>query len=1207
MLWQLDGEETGPAADPVGELEKKLKSSLDDIRFDEELTDPTRRPYIGYGLQGDAKLDRAGRFGGGVRLAGKGWIQSQRVDAQGGVTLDFWVNPDPQAPAAPLVLIGDQPVVERTATGQVQLGSLVHPRRVPANEWTHLAVRLGPAGMPTLFVNGTPAANTQPRLIPTAVPVFSLGKGLVGRIDAVRLTAGMYPFYELEETAQFTTHPLEKSPPYFVFRRPLVVEAPFDDGTAAGVRGRALDLGTVGKDGLVIGNQFPLQRGSVEFWVMPQDWENLFTAKLSPSEVPWLPILRYGPALRTLSLAQGKFSLDTGAKLATVPFRPGKWTHVLCSWNAGAVAVYLDGRPQPLAQVSFAGNAPAKEGVEYALTLLPSNTLIDELRVYPWALTGLEAANAYHRFFTNPAEPLTAMPFVQANPSYDYYRKYLHVGASCLPIDNIEPTKVTIRIFHRGGEKLIWTGLDIPLNASLQGGSGVPCDLEFGEYPIEVDALAADGRVLKTLKTAYRREKPVWWQNELGKNRPVPKPWTPVQVAGPAATVWSGTVQLAPGGLPVWETLAGPPQLRAKIAGQDEVLTGTAGTFGADATWTNTLTGGGVSATVTGSVEYDGLIKCAVTLNEPTKLEALTLDFPLKPEMAAQLIVNGGGHKFRASWNVQMVGEKPGLHWNSRTGRPGHKGVAFGNFCPIVWLGNDERGVCFFGENDQGWTPNGNVAAQEVIRTNDTVVYRMNIISQPVTNNAPRTFTFYVQPTPTKPLPEGWRGYNRGGFNGSNAVYEAIDAFVSPTLTIPSNTSYHAGITFKLEPTDCESAAFNAKAIRAKFGKSNPVIFYIDASWPQLGPSMGEYREGLFWTGRLTWSREVEDYMVWVINEYLRRGIIDGIYIDDTSLGSTRALYSTAYVMPNGATQPGFSTMGFRRFLQRVWVLFEQYGKQPHIVPHMTYCFEIPALSFASAVVNGEDRDIYPFATHSFIDSWSAAEVRIMGSSPKWGFINFWKPGVYTKPTWPPDPKIPPWMHWQSRAMHALMIPHDYWYLWVYPTSRTIEGPLVKFGIADPAVRFIPYWKLDGVAAATGNSILLSVYTKKDRALLIVSNLSKQEEDVTVTVDPQKLFGRVPKTEVQWKDVDSSLIGPEGTVATKADLNKINLEDHGINDLTGPSLRKLEDSAVGDFLQGDSPREKQQKHLALRVENGAVKLVVRKQDFRLLEVSLPRE
>jgi hypothetical protein len=311
--------------------------------------------------------------------------------------------------------------------------------------------------------------------------------------------------------------------------------------------------------------------------------------------------------------------------------------------------------------------------------------------------------------------------------------------------------------------------------------------------------------------------------------------------------------------------------------------------------------------------------------------------------------------------------------------------------------------------------------------------------------------------------------------------------------------------------------------------------------------------------------------------------------------------------MPDGATQPGFNTMGFRRFLQRVWVLFEQYGKQPHIVPHMTYCFEIPALSFASAVVNGEDRDIYPFATHSFIDSWSSTEVRIMGSSPKWGFINFWKPGVYTKPTYPPDPKIPHWLHWQARAMHAMMIPHDYWYLWVYPTSRVIEGALVKFGLADPTVRFIPYWKLDGAASVTGNSIIMSLYAKKDRALVMVSNLSKQEQEVTVTVDPQKLFGRTPTGVVEWKDVDATLIGPESIAATKADLKKINLDDYGINDLTGPGIRKLEDDKVADFLQGDSAREKLQKHLAIRVENGAVRMIVRKQDYRLLEVSLPRE
>jgi hypothetical protein len=49
----------------------------------------------------------------------------------------------------------------------------------------------------------------------------------------------------------------------------------------------------------------------------------------------------------------------------------------------------------------------------------------------------------------------------------------------------------------------------------------------------------------------------------------------------------------------------------------------------------------------------------------------------------------------------------------------------------------------------------------------------------------------------------------------------------------------------------------------------------------------------------------------------------------------------------------------------------------------MTWCFEIPALSFAEATVNGGDRDIFFPAERRYMDVWRRDELRIMGSAEK--------------------------------------------------------------------------------------------------------------------------------------------------------------------------------------------------------------------------------
>ena len=1149
LLWQFDEESAASSDSAIGDLETTLKDGGNPLVGD--MAHALRKDQIGYVLAGDAKLEKTGRFGGSLHLAQQSSIQSRALNVSGDATLDFWVRPEPGA--ADLLVCGSLRLA-RSAAGALTLFAgndlvVAHSRSAPDGVWTHIAVAWRAAGL-KLLVNGTPVEVA--RRVPIGTMLTVRGPGAV---DAVRLSQGERLFFELDETPRVARVPV--APPYFIFSKPAT-------------------------------NNVPTQ-GTLEFWFRPVTWNNLAISTKNGADIAWIPVLRFG-VKGGVAMAQSRWSQNVMALQDSVVFQPGQWTHVLCVWDRGPAIIYLNGQPQPISQVRF--ELPA---ADRTITAAAAATEVEQVHAYPWAMAPVEAGNAYARF--SATATLQKLDLIHVTPAYDYNDQVLRFYITCLPVNDSQPATVTL---HAPVELA-----EIPLDAGLRATASVKTNLDFGTFTINAESRDAAGKVLATVQTEYIRSQPAWWQNTLGKDRVVPAPWTPITVEGATFNVWDRKIKLGSGGLPVSllssnvELFSAAPRLIG--------FTGTTMALGTAAvdrvTWTGVFTNGTVRAQVSGVLEYDGLMSFAVTLTpvsgSPVEVPSLTVEFPLAA--ATELIVNGGGPNFRASWNLQMLGEKPGQLWNSRTGRPGHKGVAVGNFCPVVWLGNDERGICFYGENDRGWTPNTNAPAQEVVRDGAQVIYRMNVINEPVTLAGPRTFTFVLQATPTKPLPPGWRAYNRGGVNGSYRVYDAIDAFVAPTLTAPTNAPGHVGITFQLEPPDWESPQINANQIREHFGKGSPVFFYIDASWPKLGPSMDEFRNGLFGTGRLTWSWEVEDYMVWIINDYLRRGIIDGIYIDDSSLGSTRALFSTAYVLPNGQTQPGFSTLGYRRFLQRVWTLFTQAGKTPQIMPHMTYCFEVPALSFATAVVNGEDRDIYPYAAHTFMDVWGRDELRIMGSSPKWGFINFWKPGVATQNT-PPSPALPPWLHWQSRAMHALVIPHDYWYTWLFPTANTINRALLEFGMADPDLRFIPYWKLDGTATATGQSLMLSIYAKPRRALLVISNLLKDEQEVTVTVDPEKLFGVSPGANLEWKDVDSALIPPVAAATSAADLKKLNVAEHGLNELPGDNQRKLDAGALQDFIEGDSPIEKEQKHLALHPHGNELKLVVRKQDFRLIEV-----
>jgi hypothetical protein len=750
------------------------------------------------------------------------------------------------------------------------------------------------------------------------------------------------------------------------------------------------------------------------------------------------------------------------------------------------------------------------------------------------------------------------------------------------------------------------------------------------------------------------RAAPPWWQNELGKTKTVPAPWTPVKVEEGKVSVWGREITLAPGGLPA-QILAGgtnvltaPFRVHGEAGGRSLEFEGEPVVFGATADtlaeWASRLKAGGIQADVKGSIEYDGMMTFSLTLADDTgadgaapslstsggrhavaaassngampTIDRLVVDTPFRPEVGSQLIVNGGGSDFRAAWDVRFVPAGTGSVWNSRTSKPSmQKAVVRGSFCPAVWLGDDERGVCFFGENDKGWTPGTNVPAQEIRREKGNVVYRMNVITEPVKLDTPRTFTFIVHPTPTKPLPKGWRAYNRGGVDGRWAGLEGIDACISPTLTAPSNAATHLGMTFVMEPPSWADAEYNGRVLRERAGKNNPRLFYMNYSWPQMGPSMNEFKSALWSRGRLLWTREVEDYMTWIVNEYIRRDIIDGLYIDDTSFGANQMLFGTAYKLPDGAIQPGFNTLGFRRFLKRVRVLFQQAGKTPMIIPHMTYCFEIPALSFADACVNGEDRDIYYPTETRFSQVWGLDELRIQSSSAKWGFIAYWKNGVVVKQDVIGSEITARWKYWQTRAMHALAIQADLWYMWADEGRSTVQPALETFGIGASDVRFVPDWKRSGTldlsdvrgfsqvsetgfAPGSGNSnaVRVCAYVRTDRALMMLSNLGATDQAVTVAVRPEALFKGAGA--LSFRDVDVGLFPPGQAVASKEELQKAKQE----MTIDLASADGAPEKSVDDLLSGKTPQDKAKERLAPKVNGNTVTVPVRAWDFRLIDV-----
>ena len=1168
----------------------------------------------------------------------------------------------------------------------VRLGDrelLRHGRPMPAERWTHVGLRLARNGQYHLLINGISQAGAEDpgSLLPRVIPHFGSklvvgspvppGDGLAGFVDEVRLSRCRRFYYELESSPFVDAakeRPFFHECPYFV-RKAFQVHCSFDGtlepdtfhGLAAegkpikrafapGVRGRALDLSQIQEMGFALrGHEvLPWNQGTVEFWFRPKNWNNFFIGSdYFGRDVPSRELMRLVDVsgkkpvtLKPLRTVTGIKGGDHGAKVRWVKYHPGKWTHVVITWGGGMpAAVYLDGKPQEFGQVFIGWGGPqaaqalkawkertgGKDDGAHRLVFVKSGTLVDEFRVYPYAFESEEAWNAYVRYFPDFREKLVALPAIRATYGYVAHSwsmvEMLNIRLSCLPVNEVDAAKASLSVLSPQGDETMHT-CDLELDENGRGSVSIAKHFDFGTYPVHVTSRSAEGKELKTAKLEYVREKPPWWQNQIGKDHSVPPPWTPIEVAdGPVLKVWGRTVRLDRSGLPASiiaverELLAEPVRVHGQVGGNAVELVGQGATItekGEDLVrWEGRLASDALCAEVRTWMEFDGLMYYTVTLkpsaDKPVEVEKLKVDFPLRAEESTQYICNSGGQNFRASWDAGFIPKDEGTVWSTLKPRRGmQRASSLGNYCPNIWVGGDDCGINYSGDNDQGWTPDNKAAAQELIREGDLVIYRMNIITRPVTIEESRTFTFIVLPTPTKPMPKGWRGWNRSR-GVPYSVVDGIDSFLGFSVT--ASPDKPAGeLNFKIEPVSWDDAKTQADGLRDKIGADNPRLMYIDYSWPKFGPSIADWNHDLHaGTGRLAWTPEVEDYFVWTMNEYFRRDIIDGLYIDDTSMGRTFSLASTAYPFPEVKEQRrvGFSSMGFRRFLKRCYRALVAQGRTPYIAPHMTYCFEMPALSFCAGTVNGEDRDIHPFGKRDAIATWGRTELRVMGNGPKWGFATFWKPCIQQTEMVTDKRALQGWMHRQSRAMHALIPQHDIWYYWHYPSANTIVDSFCEFGMDDPDLRFIPYWRMEGVADASGGKegqTLLGLWVKKSRALMMISNLDKEDHVLTVSVEPSKVFGE-EVGEVEWKDIDCSLERPEDFTEMARGKGIPKVAAVAENILSGEE--ELTEEEVNNEMEGVTPKQREQQRLAPRPDGNKVTVVVRGRDYRLLELSVP--
>ena len=265
------------------------------------------------------------------------------------------------------------------------------------------------------------------------------------------------------------------------------------------------------------------------------------------------------------------------------------------------------------------------------------------------------------------------------------------------------------------------------------------------EFPLaglegqSLDAVArladANGKVTRSVYRHVSLKKPGWVHAQDGYSDEVLAPWTPVEAeSGPEGTVdvrvWGRRYAL--GGAPLprqiettgTELLAAPMSLSARADGEDVTWRGGAARIRESrptlASLTQRLESDAVTLQVSTAVEYDGyaVFDCEVRARRDLSLDTLTVDMPLWTRYATLCY----GDRV-----LPRNDEIPIREWYSGAVR----GDLDFRFSPCIWLGDEERGLCWQAESDEDWHNADRQRAIEILPRGETTTFRAHLVDAP--------------------------------------------------------------------------------------------------------------------------------------------------------------------------------------------------------------------------------------------------------------------------------------------------------------------------------------------------------------------------------------------------------------------------------------------------------------------------------------------
>ncbi|MBC7327678.1 hypothetical protein H5T87_06145 [bacterium] len=522
-----------------------------------------------------------------------------------------------------------------------------------------------------------------------------------------------------------------------------------------------------------------------------------------------------------------------------------------------------------------------------------------------------------------------------------------------------------------------------------------------GRYKIVAKAEGENvpGEVVKKFE---RKVFPEWEHNNLGKSRRVYPPFIPIKVDGKKLFTVMKEYELNEWGLLSSlktedqemrikkELLSAPMTYIATIEGknyqpskmklhfkeksQDRVI--------AQADFQL----GDLNVSSLSTLEYDGTLRIDLTLLPSSKtVDSLVLEIPLKNEQAEMMHAMADGIRDVILSDYIPSGE--GVVWDASKLMTSNFPP---NFCTYIFLGNPRRGVCWFAENDRGWSWDPQKPNLQLVRRGDTLTLQVNLVNKPIKIDKPRTITFGILGAPVKPRLPGWRyrwfkekfhllgtDINWFALGDCGSVYTAGKDMYLWKMLAEGNKRQLSDQEIEeviqkgrkyFEPYG-RTDAFIAHArynLRSHYGAT--MVFYYNRSsysaCEEFQTFMDEwclndynpYRgEDSIYEIQIVPSESYIDYALYWFGKSFDIANNKGVYHDNYFfIPSFNTMMTGAYEKEDGTIMPSTGVWQLRELQKRIFVYMNERGMEPIVMVHNTSTQILPLYSFATVQYDWE-------------------------------------------------------------------------------------------------------------------------------------------------------------------------------------------------------------------------------------------------------------